>query len=150
MDFSREDWWDDIMNKKGTKIHNRVRKVQTRTLDNLYFRMPKLCTSCCYNSNCPHIEDMNDVIECDNYEGTIGLNDLVLMMKEQNINMDSFCEKYKIKKEFFMEMIKGKMLMSYKYYVAICTRLHVREFDEFYIYEKRFLNEENNTSQEVI
>ena len=49
-------------------------------------------------------------------------------------------------------MISGKMLMSYKYYIAICTRLHVREMDEFYSYEERFLsndninNNENNTS----
>jgi len=86
---------------------------------------------------------MNDITNCDNYKESIELNELVLMMKEQNINIESFCEKYKVKKEYFMEMIKGKMLMSYKYYIAICTRLHVEEMDEFYIYKARFLNEDN-------
>lgn len=138
------------MKKKGLKIHNRIRKVREDTLFNLYFKVPRLCASCCYNSNCPHIENMNDVIDCDNYKEAIELNDLILMMREQNINIDSFCEKYRVKKDFFVLMIKGKMLMSYKYYVAICTRLHVEEFDIFYGYESRFLNNEYNTLESEV
>ena len=134
--------------RKGVKLNNRIRKVREDTLFNLYYKLPRLCATCCYNSNCPHIENMNeiDVTSCDNYKETIELNDLILMMKEQNINIDSFCEKFKVKKEYFMEMIKGKMLLSYKYYIALCTRLHVPQMDEFYIYESRFeIKNENKT-----
>jgi len=134
-----------LLMKKGTKINNRIHKVREDTLYNLYYKLPHLCATCCYNSNCPHMENVSDIPNCDNFKESINLNDIISMMKEQNINIDSFCEKYNVKKEYFKEMIKGKMLMSYKYYIAILTRLHVEEMDEFHIYKSRFLNNENNT-----
>ena len=140
--------------RKGVKLNNRIRKIREDTLFNLYFKIPHLCASCCYNSNCPHLENMSDVVDCDNYKEAIELNDLILMMREQNINIDSFCEKYRVKKDFFVLMIKGKMLMSYKYYVALTTRLHIPEMDEFYVYNERFdkeiINNEYNTLESEV
>jgi hypothetical protein len=135
------------MNKKGTKIHNKVRKIQDKTLDKLYFNMPEECQSCRYNSCCTEMEGNLNISEiCINYKEAIGINTLIEMMKSANICIDSFCSKYVIKKEFFIEAMKGHRLLSYKEYYYLCKRLRVPEFDEFNKYEKRFLiNDENKT-----
>lgn len=133
---------------KKEKIHNKVRKVRKETLNKLYFNLQKQCRSCCFNANCTEI-DKNTSGNCVNYKEAIALNDLIEMMKKSNMDIDSFCVKYGLKKEFFIQMAKGKMLMNYRYYVALCTRLHVEEFDIFYEYEKRFLKDEDETSEEV-
>lgn len=132
--------------KKGTKIHNRVRKVREDTLFKLYNKLPLECQSCVFNANCSEIEKRTDVSDnCINYKMAIELNTLIEMMKNQNIDIEAFCEKYKVKKEFFMGMIKGKMLFNYRYYCQLAKRLHVEEFDEFFIYNKRFDIDENET-----
>ncbi len=135
--------------KKGKKISNRIRKVSEKTLFKLYNNLPFRCQSCCYNANCDYMSNfMNDTMDCENHERAFELNELIEMIKEQNINLEAFCDKYNLKIEFLKEMLRGKILMNYKYYVSLCTRLHVKEYDEFKFYESRF---ENDTSiKEVI
>jgi len=134
------------MNKKGTKIHNKVRKIRIETLNKLYFKMPIECQSCRYNSCCTEMEGNLDISDtCINYKMAIGINTLIEMMKKANICIDSFCKKNMLKKEFFLEAMKGHRLLSYKEYYYLCKRLRVEEFDEFYIYNERFeINDENN------
>ena len=137
-----------LMKKKGLKIHNRIRKVRSDTLLKLYYKMPLQCTSCCFNSTCTETEGMNDTVTCINYKESIGINDLIDMMKVQNICIDSFCEKYHLKKEYFILMIKGKMLFKYSYYISLLTRLHI--IDEFEEYKKYFEEGFNDESENGI
>lgn len=131
-----------MKSRKGRKISNRIRKVQDRTLFNLLNNLPYQCQSCIYNANCPNIRNMNDTSDCDNYEITIELNDLIKMLNEQNVNISSFAKKYDLKYEYLMQMLKGKMLLNYKYYWFLCKRLHIEGFCEFDKYKSRFENNE--------
>lgn len=125
--------------KKGKKISNRIRKVSEKTLFKLYNNLPFRCQSCCYNANCDYMEHfMDDTMDCDNHERAFELNELIEMIKEQNINLEAFCDKYNLKIEFLKEMLRGKMLFNYKYYVSLLTRLHIKGFDEFDKYENNF------------
>ncbi|GCD10417.1 hypothetical protein [Clostridium tagluense] len=125
--------------RKGTKIQNRIRKVRENTLFNLLHDLPLKCQSCRFNSNCTEMESEKHIADsCINYKNEIKLNDLIEMIKVQNINLQSFADEYGLKVEFLRQMLKGKILMPYKYYVAIGKRLHLSEFDEFHKYEKNF------------
>ena len=127
------------MIKKGTRIHNKVRKIRIETLNKLYFNMPTECQECCYNASCTEMEyNTNELEVCVNYKKAIQINELIEMMKKANICIDSFCTKYNLKKDYFLEAMKGHRLLSYKEYYYLCKRLRVEEYDEFYIYNERF------------
>ena len=128
------------MKHKGSKIHNRIRKIRDDTLLNLFNKIPHKCKSCRYNFECPQLEKMNDISSCDNYVEAIEVNKLIEMLNFQNINLQHFADKNGLKIEFLRLMLKGKLLIPYKYYVKICTRCRVEEFDEFFDYVERFSN----------
>ena len=134
---------------KTRKIHNRVHKVKEDKLLKLYQCLPYICMNCCYNSNCIEKDKKDDTDTCNNHEDAKGLNELIEEIKIQNIDLDNFCKKYNLKKEFLMEMLKGNILFNYKYYVALCNRLHFEEYDEFSKYKERFELEENDKIEEV-
>lgn len=132
------------MKKKGTKIHNRVRKIRCDTLEKLNKTLNLPCKTCC--NDC---KNHNDSLKCINYSQAIETNDLIEMLKEQNVDLDAFCDKYILKKEFLLEMLKGHMCLKYKYYICLCTRLHVESFCEFDKYKSLFeIDEDDNTEYE--
>lgn len=127
------------MKKKGTKIHNRVRKIRCDTLEKLNKNIPLICQRCC--NDCKGC--IKDLAVCINYSEAISTNDLIEKLKEQNVDLDRFCDDYSLKKEYLLEMLKGHDFLMYKYYVCLCKRLHIEEFDEFYEYESRFTSNNN-------
>lgn len=133
--------------RKGIKIHNRVRRIRKDTLEKLALTVPYLCSSCC-NDCKGMIKD--DTCDCINYVRAIETNDLIDKLKYYNVDLDRFCKDYNLKKEFLMEMLKGRMFVKYKYYICLMHRL--RFFDEFEKYKSRFddnIDEENNDESEV-
>lgn len=123
---------------KIRKNHSKIKEIEKDKLFKLYNNLPYICMSCCYNANCTEINKKTDTDDCNNYERAIELNELIKMLNKLNVNLDSFCKKYNLKKEFLIQMLKGKMLIKYRYYIAILHRVHI--IDEFSEYENRFLN----------
>ena len=135
--------------RKGIKIHNRVRRIRKDTLEKLTLKVPYLCSSCC--NDCKGII-RDDTCDCINYVRAIETNDLIDKLKYYNVDLDRFCKDYNLKKEFLMEMLKGRMYLKYKYYICLCKRLHIEGFDEFDKYKSFFdnyIDEENNNESEV-
>jgi len=133
--------------KRGIKIHNRIRKVREDTFYNLLYKLPIKCQSCRYNFACPQLENMDDTKICNNYIESIKLNTLIEMLNFQNINLQHFADKNNLKIEFLRLMLKGKMLIKYRYFVCLAKRCRVPEFDEFNEYEERFENKENSNNE---
>ena len=128
--------------KKSVKINNRLKQVNEEKLFKLYNVLPYACQSC-MNDCKDGIKD--DTEDCLNYVRAIELNDLIDMLHKENVCLDSLCRKYGLKKEYLLEMLRGEILFSYKYYYYICKRCHVKEFDEFNEYSSRF--EENEIEE---
>lgn len=117
--------------KKTEKIQNRLKPVREEVLFKLYNNLPYECQSCVYSRDCEKLNSMNDTMTCDLYSKAYELNELIEMLKEQNVHIGSFCEKYNLKREFFMDMIKGKALWKFRYYYSLLRRLHIIEDEEF-------------------
>ena len=133
----------NFMCKKGTKIHNRLRKVSQEKVNKLYEKCPFECSTCVYCKDCAKVESMDDTMSCDLYDRMHDLNDLIEMIREQNVNLDAFCEKNGLKKEFLLDMLRAKMMWDFKYYNYLIKRLHIIEDEDFEKCKVRF---ENNDS----
>lgn len=134
--------------EKGRKIvNNRLKKVGEEALDILYGKLPYLCRSCCFNCDCPQSIMINDTDNCNNYKVAYELNEIIEMLKEQNVNLQRLSEDYGLKIKYLRKMLKGEVLISWKYYSVIMDRL--LEKNEFLEYESRFTENEieNNTSK---
>ena len=134
---------------KGRKIvNNRLKMVSEETLDILYGKLPTLCRGCCYHASCSETVCMKDSDNCINYKEAYELNEIITMLKEQNINLQRLSENYGLKIRYLRKFLKGELLIPYKYYSVIMDRL--LEKNEFLEYESRFTEYEDNEIENMI
>ena len=134
--------------EKGKKIiNNRLKIVSEENLDILYGKLPTLCRGCCFNCGCTETLSMKDSDNCINYKEAYELNEIISMLKEQNVNLERLSDNYGLKIRYLRKMLKGEQLMSWKYYSVLLDRL--LEKNEFLEYESRFtdIENENNAPQ---
>lgn len=126
-----------MRSKRGKKIVCRIKRIDSETYEGLLCNLPYLCSTCCHNAQCTEIKNMNDTIgECSCYEMAYDVYELQQMLKEQNVNISSFCKSYNLKLHWFQQMIQGKILFNYRYYRSVIDRC--MEKNEFLKYEERF------------
>lgn len=130
-----------MRSKRGKKIACRIKRIDNEAYEKLLCDLPYLCSTCVHNSQCTEIKNVNDTTgECSCYEMAYDVYELQSMLKEQNVNISSFCKDYNLKLHYFQKMISGSMLFSYRYYKSIIDRCMEKE--SFLKYEDRF--KENN------
>lgn len=108
------------MHKKGTKHKCRIKEVSEDKLNKLYYHTNSCCIECI--NDCKNQKSDTEV--CENRVQGESLNELIDLIKEENINLVRFCEDYNLKLEYLLKMLKGDMILSYKYYICIQDRLH--------------------------
>ena len=143
--------------KKGEKHIKhlcRLKNVEQEQLDKLYYDIPHNCINCIHDCK----GEIDNVEECKNKETKEDLNEIIDMVNLQKVSLKNFCKTYGEKFEcelnlkILLEMLKGDKILSYKYYTILATRLHIKKYDEFAIYEDRFIQEdcENDENDKLI
>ena len=108
------------MHKKGTKHKCRLKEISEEKLDKLYSHINHCCINCI--NDCKN--QKSDVEICENRVQGESLNEIIELIQDEGINLIRFCEDYNLKLEYLLKMLKGKQILSYKYYICIQDRLH--------------------------
>lgn len=128
------------MSSKGAKIHYRLRYVSEDKMNKLYQNVSFPCVQCKFD--CKNM--VSDIEDCENREYRESINEIIEMIKEQNVNLIRFAEDYNLKLNILLDMLRGNMILNYKYYTCICHRLHLRGHDEYDKYKSRFEIDEDD------
>lgn len=129
------------MSNKGAKIHYRLRYVSEDKMNKLYQHINAPCLECMHD--CKNI--VSDIEDCKNREQREDVNELIEMIKEQNVNLIKFAKDYNLKLDILLDMLRCNTILNYKYYKCICHRLHLKGHDEYEKYKERFrINEDEN------
>jgi hypothetical protein len=140
--------------KKGEKHIKhlcRLKNIEQEQLDKLYYDIPHNCVDCIHDCK----GDFGNIDNCQNREIRENLNEIIDMVNLQKVSLKNFCKTYsekfgcELKLNILLEMLKAEKILDYKYYTILATRLHIKKYDEFAIYESRFTENdiENNTPQ---
>jgi hypothetical protein len=106
---------------KGVKYHCRVREVSEDKLEKLYKDTNEQCRDCMYD--CKNEIQVN--MHCINKKDRLNVNELNRLLKEENVNLQKFCEDYNLKLYILIEMLRGNQDLKFKYYTCIMDRLHM-------------------------
>jgi hypothetical protein len=106
---------------KGEKYRCRVRLVTEEKLLKLYKNTDQECVDCMYDCK-NEIEPNKD---CINKKVRMELNEIITLLKEENVNMKKLCDSYGLKLYILIEMLRGNLILNFKYYTAILDRLHM-------------------------
>jgi hypothetical protein len=64
---------------------------------------------------------------CENYKERITLNEINREIRIQNINIRKLCKDNNLKYYIMVDMLKNKIVLSYKYYIALENRIFEKE-----------------------
>lgn len=117
------------------KKYCRLEIITEKKLKMLYKDYPK-CKDCKFG--CLGEFDGN---ECLNKTVDYTLNEIIHLLNEDKVDLMLFAEKSGLKFDILMDMLKGKLVLSYKYYTCLLNRVTESE-DEYAIYESRFIQYE--------
>ena len=137
--------------KKGEKHIKhlcRLKNIEQEQIDRLYYDIPHNCIDCIHDCK----GEFSDIENCKNREIRENLNEIIDMVNLQKVSLKNFCkiysEKFKceLKLNILLEMLKAEKILDFKYYTILATRLHIKKYDEFAMYESRFevQDDENN------
>jgi len=82
------------------------------------------CLSC--RNSCVDME-FNVTGTCIHYKKRMSLREINRETKEQNINIRKLCKKCNLKYYKMKDMLQNKMIMKFKYYIALENRILERE-----------------------
>lgn len=120
--------------RKNVKRICRLKEVSQDKLDKLYLKIPFPCIDC--QHDCKGM--VSDIEDCPNRVQRESINELIEMIKEEQVDLIRLCDTYDIKFDYLLRMLRGEEILCYKYYWIIKNRLHmVKDSEE--------INKEYNT-----
>ena len=89
------------------------------------------CYVCCHD--CKRIEP---ITHCEHFKKGLTRKEYVEIIKSENINVKTLCDKYNLDRNIMYRMLGGKQNFSYKYRVVLDSRIF--ELNEFLPYVDKF------------
>jgi hypothetical protein len=82
-------------------------------------KVGKLCFTCI--NSCKEIAELDS---CPHYKQTLSRFEYLKLIKELGINVKKLCNQYGISYNIMMNMLHGRQLFHYKYYVILNSRIY--------------------------
>ena len=111
------------MKSKTQKHKCKLKYVTESKLNKLYAGINENCINCKYD--CKNECDL----KCNDKRYRESVNEIIDLLKENNVNLLRLCEDYGLKLNILLEMLQGNMILNYKYYTVINSR--IEEYDSW-------------------
>jgi hypothetical protein len=116
----KESDYDMTKVAKGIKYHCRVRKIRQEKIDKLYEKVNLQCQNCIHDCK----NEVDNYNKCVNKkDAKYSLNEIIELLKDENINLLKLCNDNSLKLNILIEMLRSNKILSYKYYTVIMNRI---------------------------